>query len=92
MKRRIKMQNAWLQAHLSTIDRMTKMLTEMEYMPIFQDYPVKTLQQLYRGAVAEISRLQLENETLKSELVKLTPKPDENPTVPKKDKKGIPGA
>lgn len=71
------MQNQWLSANLAGIARIRRLLTEWEYVPIFQDYPIRTIQGLFNGFENEVNRLQeqldqlkKENERLKSEAKK----------------------
>ncbi|MFW9871697.1 MAG: hypothetical protein ACFFG0_01255 [Candidatus Thorarchaeota archaeon] len=77
------MQNLWLNANMAGLERVIKILTEMEYLPIFQDYPVRSIQLLINSSVQEIKKLQIEVEKLQKENAELKkqlePVPDENP-------------
>jgi len=65
------MQNNWLFTHETTLNRVRRILVEMEYLPIFQDYPLKTIQGLFNGFEVEVARLQKEVDSLKEENNKL---------------------
>lgn len=65
------MTNHWLSSNKTSLERIRKILIGMEYLPIFQDYPVRTVQGLFNGFEAEVNRLQNENDKLKTELEKL---------------------
>jgi hypothetical protein len=79
------MQNQWLSANLANIGRIRQLLTEMEYKPIFQDLPLRTVQGLLNGFINEISKLQEEADQLKKENVELLRKLEK---VEKKDAEG----
>jgi uncharacterized coiled-coil protein SlyX len=75
------MQNQWLSANLAGIAKIRRLLMEMEYLPIFQDYPLRTIQGLITGFEIEVNKLQeqidqlkKENEKLKSEAEKTVSK------------------
>lgn len=65
------MTNHWLSSNKTSLERIRKILIRMEYLPIFQDYPVRTVQGLFNGFEAEVNRLQNENDKLKTENDKL---------------------
>lgn len=65
------MMNHWLFSNTTNLGRVRKILIEMEYLPIFQDYPVRTIQGLFNGFEAEVNRLQREVDGLKDENSKL---------------------
>lgn len=75
------MQNQWLSANLAGIAKMRRMLMEMEYLPIFQDYPLRTIQGLITGFEVEINKLQEQIDQLKKENEQL--KNDAEKTVKK---------
>ena len=78
------MQNQWLSANLAGIGKIKKLLTEMEYQPIYQDLPLRTIQGLFKGFEVEISKLQEQVDQLKKEIVGLK---KENENLKGEDKK-----
>lgn len=71
------MMNHWLFSNETNLKRIKRILIEMEYLPIFQDYPIRSIQGLFNGFEAEVNRLQNEvselknkNSNLKNELKK----------------------
>jgi hypothetical protein len=60
--------NTFLTAHAHPLEQMKKFLTECEYKPEFDDFPLRPLQKILNGAEAEIRRLHNENAQLKSAL------------------------
>lgn len=60
--------NTFLTAHARPLEQMKKFLTECEYKPEFDDFPLRPLQKILNGAEAEIRRLHNENAQLKSAL------------------------
>jgi len=77
--------NTWLTTHAQPLEQMKKFLTECEYKPEFDDFPLRPLQKILNGSEAEIRRLHNENAQLKSALnqlneankVKETPKDED---------------
>jgi hypothetical protein len=65
------MKNNWLLSNQRNLAGIRRMLIEMEYTPILQDYPLKTMQSLFNGFEAEVNRLQREVEKLSIENNKL---------------------
>lgn len=72
------MQNQWWLANQGGLEKVKRVLTEMEYLPIFQDYPVRVMQALYNGfenelnkVQEELNQLKIENKKLKNELDKI---------------------
>lgn len=65
------MKNIWLASNEVNLDRIKKLLVELEYLPIFQDYPVRTIHSLFRGFEGEVIRLQNEVNSLKKEFYRL---------------------
>ncbi len=68
------MQNQWLLANQNGLEKIRTVLIQMEYLPIFQDYPVRVIQALLNGFEHEINKLQeevvqlkLQNEKLKKD-------------------------
>jgi HAMP domain-containing protein len=65
------MKNAWLESNIGNITKMKKTLTEMEYLPILQDFPVRWIQHFMNGMETEITKLQKEVNELREENKKL---------------------
>lgn len=65
------MQNPWYQANQAGLEKIRMILIQMEYLPIFQDYPVRTIQALFNGFENEVNKLQEEVNQLKAENKKL---------------------
>lgn len=61
--------NTWLTANAHPLEQMKKFLTECEYKPEFDDFPLRPLQKILNGAEAEVRRLHNENAQLKSALI-----------------------
>lgn len=77
--------NTWLTTNARPLEQLKKFLTECEYQPEYDEFPLRPLQKILNGAEAEIRRLHNENAMLKSALREATkepPKPekDENLT------------
>ena len=51
-------QNAWLLSNKRPIEQVMRICTEMEFKQEATDLPTRSIQQLLRGAEAEILRLQ----------------------------------
>ena len=51
-------QNPWLFSNKVPLERVKRMLVELEYKAEPTDIPARTIQQLFQGAEAEILRLQ----------------------------------
>lgn len=71
------MKNTWLVSNEPVLNTIKRLLVELEYLPIFQDYPVRVIHGLLTGAEAEVSRLQeevnklsLENSKMREEIEK----------------------
>lgn len=64
--------NTWLTGNAHPLEQMKKFLTECEYKPEFDDFPLRPLQKILNGAEAEIRRLHNENAQLKSALKNAT--------------------
>jgi hypothetical protein len=65
------MKNAWLISNGVTLEKVKRLLIQLEYLPIFQDYPVRTIHSLFNGLEAEVNRLQKEIDNVKVENEKL---------------------
>lgn len=65
------MQNQWLSANLAGIAKIRRLLTEWEYKPIFQDYPLRQIQLTLSGFENEVNKLQEQVNTLFKENEKL---------------------
>jgi len=61
------MNNSWLVSNTVNLERTKRLLIELEYLPIFQDYPVRTIHSLLKGFEAEVIRLQEEVDKLSVE-------------------------
>lgn len=64
--------NTFLTTHARPLEQMKKFLTECEYKPEFDDFPLRPLQKILNGAEAEIRRLHNENAQLKSALKQMS--------------------
>lgn len=64
------MTNTWMLANARPLAQMKQFLTECEYKPEFDDFPLRPLQKILNGAEAEVLRLHNEVETLKAALRK----------------------
>lgn len=60
--------NTWIRGHATPLLQIKNFLTECEYKPEFDDFPLRPIQKLLNGAEAEINKLQNEVELLKSEV------------------------
>ena len=67
------MNNPFLEANLTTIERTKTQLLELEMMGSYQEVPLSKIRYLFDGLVLEISKLQGENDEIK----KLIPKASE---------------
>ena len=65
------MENSWLASNRVNLERTKRLLIELEYLPIFQDYPVRTIHSLLKGLEVEVNVLQETVDKLKSENGKL---------------------
>lgn len=61
------MKNIWLESNEVNLERVKRILVELEYLPIFQDYPVRTIHSFLKGFEGEVIRLQEEVNSLKKE-------------------------
>jgi hypothetical protein len=77
--------NTWLTVHAHPLEQMRKFLTECEYKPEYDNFPLRPLQKILNGAAAEISRLHNENAQLKSALKNATKPPETPQPEPKSD-------
>ncbi len=67
--------NTWIRANANQLAQIKKFLTECEYKPEFDEFPLRPIQRLLNGSEAEINRLQHELQMLKEGLKKAdTPK------------------
>lgn len=64
------MNNAFLAANLSAIEKLKTHLLELEMMGSYQEFPIAHIRHLFDGLVLEVSKLQGQIE----EIVKLIPK------------------
>ena len=80
------MNNAFLAANLSTIEKLKTHLLELEMMGSYQEFPIAQIRHLFDGLVLEVSKLQGQVE----EMTKIIPK-KENKSDPKKDKPEVGG-
>ena len=60
--------NTWIRGNAAPLLQIKGFLTECEYKPEFDDFPLRPIQKLLNGAEAEINRLQNENEIYKQEI------------------------
>lgn len=60
--------NTWVRGNANHLAQIKKFLTECEYRPEYDDFPLRPIQKLLNGAEAEINRLQNELMTAKAEL------------------------
>ena len=65
------MSNTWLTANARPLAQLKQFLTECEYKPEFDNFPLRPLQKVLNGAEAEVRRLHSECETLKAEVKRL---------------------
>lgn len=65
------MRNNWIAMNTHPLVQIKKFLTECEYKPEFDDFPLRPIQKLLNGAEAEINKLQNEVETLRNQVKKL---------------------
>ena len=72
------MENNWLRGNITPLTQIKRFLTECEYLPEFDDFPLRPLQKLLNGAEAEIKRLQIQNDKLTAEM-KILNTPCETP-------------
>lgn len=62
------MVNTWIRGNAHHLLQIKKFLTECEYRPEFDDFPLRPLQKLLNGAEAEINKQQNEISLLKAEI------------------------
>ena len=75
------MNNAFLAANLSSIEKLKTHLLELEMMGSYQEFPIAKIRHLFDGLVLEVSKLQGQIE----EIIKLIPK-EEKKSDQTKDK------
>lgn len=63
--------NVWVSRYAKQLVQLKQFLTECEYKPEYDNFPIRTIQTIFNGAEAEINKLQNEVEMLKKEVVKL---------------------
>ena len=63
--------NTWIRGNAAPLLQIKGFLTECEYKPEFDNFPLRPIQKLLNGAEAEINRLQRELELFKSENAEL---------------------
>lgn len=63
--------NSWITLNGHALLQIKKFLTECEYKPEFDDFPLRPIQKLLNGSEAEINRLQNELQMAKSENKKI---------------------
>ena len=80
--------NTWLTTNAHPLEQLKKFLTECEYKPEFDDFPLRPLQKILNGSEAEIRRLHNENAQLKAALKSATAKPE----TPQPENEDITGA
>jgi len=66
--------NTWTKANTHPLLQIKQFLTECEYKPEYDGFPLRPIQKLLNGAEAEIRKLQLEVDMLKNQVKTLTPK------------------
>jgi len=65
------MNNTWLEVNKRFLDQIKRFLTECEYKPEFDEFPVIPVQTILKGAELEIRKLQIKNISLKEEISQL---------------------
>ena len=65
------MNNTWLEVNKRFLDQIKRFLTECEYKPEFDEFPIIPIQTILRGAESEIRKLQIKNISLKEEISQL---------------------
>ena len=68
--------NTWIRNNSRPLVQIKGFLTECEYKPEFDEFPLRPIQKLLNGAEAEINRLQNEVECFKKEVLSLKNKDD----------------
>ena len=61
--------NSWVRGNSNHLLQIKKFLTECEYKPEFDDFPLRPIQKLLNGAEAEINKLQNDITLLKAEIL-----------------------
>jgi peptidoglycan hydrolase CwlO-like protein len=59
--------NSWIRANTALLLNIKQKLIECEYLPEYDDFPLREIQKLLNGAEAEIMRLNSEIHSLKEE-------------------------
>ena len=72
--------NTWIKTNGAPLLQIKNFLTECEYKPEFDDFPLRPIQKLLNGAEAEINKLQNEIGLFKAEIssLKKTDKPKDD--------------
>ena len=73
--------NTWTKANTHPLLQIKQFLTECEYKPEYDGFPLRPIQKLLNGAEAEIRRLQLEVDMLKKQIK--TPPPEDKKQLDK---------
>lgn len=63
--------NTWLELNKKYFDQIKRYLTECEYKPEFDNFPIIPIQTILNGAELEIRKLQLKNISLNEEVLQL---------------------
>jgi len=63
--------NTWLELNKKYFDQIRRFLTECEYKPEFDYFPIIPIQAILNGSELEIRKLQLKNISLKEEISQL---------------------
>jgi hypothetical protein len=82
------MNNPFLDANLTTIERTKTHLLELEMMGSYQDVPLSKIRFLFDGLVLEISKLQGEVDEIKKLIPKASEVKDEQKSQTKRKGKG----
>ena len=61
-------QNTFIRTNAKGIVNLKRRLIESEYLPEYNNFPIREIQRLLNGFEAEVRRLQLEVNNLKNEL------------------------